>query len=819
MTDHHRAKTDMANDTEVDLEIAHVLFLDVVAYSRLPVDDQREIMAELNRLVRETEAFRAAEKVGKLFRLPTGDGMALAFFTTPDAPARCAVELAKALHDHPQCRIRMGLHSGPVSGITDVNDHSNIAGAGINIAQRVMDCGDAGHILLSRHIAEDLESYRVWRPYLHSLGECEVKHGLRLGLVNLYSDEVGNPETPAKVKAELTRVSETASNDRASRSGLLLTALVLLSLIGIAVSLFSHRTGPSGSGQTGTSLSTPPPAVYDKSIAVLPLESLSDDKQDTYFADGVQDQILTNLARVSDLRVISHTSVRQYQSGVQRNVREIGQQLGVAYVVEGSVQRSGNSLRINAQLIDARTDTHVWGETYDRTAADLFAIQSELAQSIAAQLKAKISPQQKAEIEERPTQDLVAFELYTQAKAIIDSYLNAEDVRAALLQALQSLDQAIKRDPNFVSAYCYAARANDLLYFFDLDPTSDRVESAEGAVKAARTLRPDSPEAHFAQADFLFRCRRDYDAAQEELAIARPGMPNSSPFFILSGYISRRRNHFPEAERDFSTAMAVDPRNPNAYNLLSDTYFLERRYADSVQNYTRVLAAGEQLPIVQFRKASSYFYGTGDSKPLREILARVPDMDVAGGQTPARVLLALIDNNFAEAERVLAASARQDFQEIDFSFYYPKAWFEALIARAKGDAPGATAAFRTTRQILEERLRTKPEHARTIAVLAQVDAALGDKDLAVREANHAIDLMPLSKDIYDGALVLEGLAQVYTWSGDRDHAIELVQKLVSIPSYVNYGRVKFHPLWAPLRGDPRFEQIMASLGPAKIGEK
>jgi len=235
-----------------------------------------------------------------------------------------------------------------------------------------------------------------------------------------------------------------------------------------------------------------------KSIAVLPFENLSDDKQNTYFADGVQDQILNNLAKVSDLKVISHTSARQYKSGIQRNLREIGRQLGVAYVVEGSVQRAGDRLRINAQLIDARTDAHIWAETYDRTAADLFAIQSELAEAIVAQLKAKLSPKQKAEIEERPTQDLVAFDLYLQAKQIVDSYLVAEDVRAALLKALQSLDEAIRRDEKFVAAYCYAARANDLLYFLDLDPTQDRILLAETAVNAALRLRDDSAEAHFA---------------------------------------------------------------------------------------------------------------------------------------------------------------------------------------------------------------------------------------------------------------------------------------------------------------------------------
>jgi len=580
---------------------------------------------------------------------------------------------------------------------------------------------------------------------------------------------------------------------------------IVLVAVAVSISLFflGRYTAPNGitSGDE------------NKSIAVLPFATLSDDRNDAYFADGVQDQILTNLAKVSDLKVISHTSVRQYKTSAERNMREIGRQLGVGYIVEGSVQRARDRLRINAQLIDARNDSHVWGETYDRTAADLFAIQSELAQSIVTQLKAKLSPEQKAEIEERPTQDLDAFELYIQAKAVVDSYVNATDVRAALLQALKSLDEAIKRDPNFVSAYCLAARANDLLFFFDLDPTPERITLAETAVNTALRLRPDLAEAHFARADFLFRCRRDYDRALEELAIARPGLPNSTPFFILSGYINRRRNHFPEAERDFSTAFALDPRNPNAYNLIADTYVLERRLPEAVHVYDNVLAAGETVPIVYFRRASNIQSGTGDIGPLRDFLARYPDMEIAGGQTPARVWISMLDRDYARAEKFLADSPRKDFQDIDFSFYFPKSWYEAMIAREKGDAAKATAAFRECREILAQRLVVKPEHARTIAVLAQVDANLGQKDLAISEAQHAIDLMPTSKDIYDGALVLEGLAQVYTWTGDRDRAIETLQKLQTMPGYTNYGRLKLHPLWAPLRGDPRFEKIVASLAP------
>jgi len=582
---------------------------------------------------------------------------------------------------------------------------------------------------------------------------------------------------------------------------------IYIVLVGAAVSISLFFLGRYTAPNRITS------AAENKSIAVLPFATLSDDRNDAYFAGGVQDQILTNLAKVSDLRVISHTSVRQYKTGAERNIREIGRQLGVGYIVEGSVQRARDRLRINAELIDAHTDSHIWAETYDRTAADLFAIQSELAQSIVTQLKTKLSPEQKAAIEERPTQDLDAFESYLQAKTVIDSYVNATDVRAAILQSLRSLDDAITRDPNFVSAYCYIARANDLLYFFDLDPTPERVTLAEAAVNNALRLRPDSAEAHFARADYLFRCRRDYDRALEELAIARPGLPNSSPFLILSGYINRRRNNFPQAERDFSTAFAIDPRNPNAYNLLADTYVLERRLAEAVQVADNVLAAGETVPIVYYRRASSIQSGTGDIGPLRDVLTKYPDMEFAGGQTPTRVWISMLDRDYARAEKFLADSPRKDFQDIDFSFYFPKSWYEAMIAREKGDAAKATAAFRECREILAQRLVVKPEHARTIAVLAQVDANLGQKDLAVSEAQHAIDLMPTSKDIYDGALVLEGLAQVYTWTGDRDRAVETLQKLMAMPGYTNYGRLKLHPLWAPLRGDPRFEKIVNSLAP------
>ena len=387
--------------SDVKLEIGHVLFIDIVGYSKLLITDQSQQLQKLKEIVRGTEQFRLAEAEGKLLRLPTGDGGALVFRNNPEAPVLCAMEISKEMKKHPELKVRMGIHSGPVNEITDLNEQANIAGAGINVAERVMDCGDAGHILLSQHVADDLEQYPRWRANLHDLGECEVKHGVRIGIANLYDSEVGNSQLPKKLQA----VKKHRAHVRwaAVAIGLLLVA----ALAAVVLSLL--RKGPARSLA----------AAVEKSIAVLPFENLSSDKENAYFTDGVQDEILTDLAKIADLKVISRTSVMQYKSGAPRNLREIGQQLGVAHVVEGSVQRAANKVRVNAQLIDARTDAHLWAQTYDRDLADVFAIQSEIAKAIADQLQAKLSPNEKKAIEQPPTTDLAAFDLYSRAKSLL----------------------------------------------------------------------------------------------------------------------------------------------------------------------------------------------------------------------------------------------------------------------------------------------------------------------------------------------------------------------------------------------------------------
>ena len=552
-------------------------------------------------------------------------------------------------------------------------------------------------------------------------------------------------------------------------------------------------------------------AIPAKSIAVLPFQNLSPDNAGTFFADSVQDQIMTNLAKVSDLKVISHTSVQQYRNELGRNVREIGRQLGVAYILEGTVQRAPSRVRVNAKLIDARTDSQIWAESYERDVADLVCHSKRSGSSnrepAPGQTLAPTKSRHRGNTDARPGRRLICI---CRPRRLSTLTWKPQIPRLSLLKAVRLLDEATGRDPSFVLAYCYVARAHNLLYFLDLDPTPNRDLLGEAAVTSALRLRPGSAEAHLAQADHYFRCHRDFEKTQEELAIARPGLPNSVPFFNLSGYINRRQGHWTEGERDFATAVKLDPRNPNAVNFLVDTFVLERRFPEAKLAYDRAIAAGMREPIALIRRAALDFGETGDPATLRAALAAAPDVDVGGGETSWRVLIAMMDRNYDEARRVLAASPRADFQDVDFSFYFPRAWYEGLIARAEGNKPKTIAAFTAARTVLESRLKNKPDDPRSLAVLAQVDANLGNKELALQEAQKAVALMPVSKDAYDGPLILQGLAQVYTWTGDHDRALDTLQTLLGMPGYISYGYLKTDPAWQPLRDHPRFQQLLSS---------
>src|SRR5438876_777082 len=363
---------------EIELEIAHVLFIDIVGYSKLAVNEQRALIEGLNDIVRATDEFQAAETTGRLIKIPTGDGVALVFYQSPEAPVDCALEISRALKNHPELRLRMGVHSGPVSGVIDLSGKANVAGAGINMAQRVMDCGDAGHILVSKRVAQDLEHYPHWRPHLHDLGKTEVKHGIRLSIVNLYTEELGNAAMPEKVKA--TRVTSAARERAVRRRKVLVAAALLVAAGAIGFVMLRHKRPLPTAGS----------AIPEKSIAVLPFENLSRDPDNAYFADGIQDEILTRLSKIADLKVISRTSTQHYKSAPE-DLHEIGRQLGVAHILQGSVQKSGGIVRVNVQLIKAANDSHLWADTFDRKLTDILSVESEVAKAIADQLRAKLT--------------------------------------------------------------------------------------------------------------------------------------------------------------------------------------------------------------------------------------------------------------------------------------------------------------------------------------------------------------------------------------------------------------------------------------------
>src|SRR3989440_3840391 len=602
---------------DLPLEIAHLLLIDVVGYSKLLVNDQVESLQQLNRIVRSTDCFRAAEAKDKLIRLPTGDGMALLFFENLEQPARCALEIAQALQDHPEIQVRMGIHSGPVNQVPDVNDRVNIAGAGINIAQRVLDCGDAGHILLSKHVADDLVQYRHWQPYLHDLGECEVKHGLRLHLFNLWKDGIGNLARPEKFKHGKRWKDKAPIRPVAPQHWpkwtLLFTLILAATALALSFAIWFLR--PKDSTSTLDAL------VSAKSIAVLPFENLSDDKQNAYFADGIQDEILTNLAKVADLKVISRTSVMQYRDTAQRNLREIARALGVAHVLEGTVQRASGRVRVSAQLIDARTDAHVWGESYDREIADVFAIENELAEKIVAQLKSKLSPSEKAAIEEKPTSDLAAYDLYLRARDLIERSVFGSG--SELIEAIRLLEQAVQRDRSFALAYYQLAHAHDQLYVRAIDHTPERLKLAESAIELLRRLQPDSGETHLALAKNLYWGHLDYDNARKELAAAERALPNESLVFLLAGYIDRRQGRWDESLKNMQRAISLDPSGPQTPFVLeqiSRTYELLRRYSEVTALMDRALALAPNNPSLRYQRANIDLVSRADIQPLKNIL-------------------------------------------------------------------------------------------------------------------------------------------------------------------------------------------------------
>src|SRR5436190_8847157 len=493
---------DIERERDFRLEIAHVLFIDIVAYSKLLTNEQRERQQELNRIVRETEQFRAAEAEDKLVRIPTGDGMVLAFFTSPDAPARCAIAISDALRGRNDLPLRMGIHSGPVDLVEDVNDKPNLAGAGVNIAQRIMNCGDAGHILLSARAADDLSQHAEWKAQLHEIGEAEVKHGARVRVFSLYHDGVGNRQLPQELQRQrLVR----------RRRIYLATASAAMLLVILAVGTWGWQHHARSVEKAKLEAA----ARREKSVAVLPFESLSKEEQNTVFAEGVHREVLSNLAKIADLKVISRTSVMHYKPGTDRNLKQIADELGVNYVVEGSVQREASHIHVTVELIDARTDTQAWAENYDGNLSEVLSFQSEIAQRISNQLGAKLSPRESTELAGRPTDDIAAFESYIRARALMESSdadSEPNKYRDDYMRAVQLLEQAVARDPRFAAGYWALAEANTQLY--RNAPTKPEFRSrADAAVKEAKRIAPEAGETLHAEARLIYYGEHDYHKA------------------------------------------------------------------------------------------------------------------------------------------------------------------------------------------------------------------------------------------------------------------------------------------------------------------
>jgi len=799
---------------DLQLEIAHLLLIDVVGYSKLLVNEQIELLQELKQIVRSTESFRAAEARGELIRVPTGDGMALAFFHSPEEPARCALEISRALQDHPNIQLRMGVHSGPINRVTDVNEKTNIAGPGINVAQRVMDCGDAGHILLSAHVAEDLCQYRHWQPVLHDLGECEVKYGLRLHLFNLYKDGLGNPQVPEKLRPGRRRPASAISVRpvtalRWPKAALAIAFLVAAVALVISSLIFFNRGRPTSVARAVSALA----AIPEKSIAVLPFENLSNDKENAYFADGVQDEILTGLSRVADLKVISRTSVMHYKAGLQRNLREVAADLGVAHVLEGTVQRADGRVRVNAQLIDARTDSHLWAERYDRDVADVFAIESELAGKIVAQLQAQISPSVKAAIEQKPTADLVAHDLYIRAKTLVATAVFSTPEQESLSEAVRLLNQAIERDPAFALAYYQLVRAHDLLYFGGTDHTPARLTLADSAIQSLTRLRPDSGEAHLALANHLYLGYLDYDHAREELKLAQQSLPNDPLVFEILGYIDRRQGRWAESTKNLERAIELDPQNRGFLKQLADSYVCLRQYADAERVLDRVIALAPKDSSMRAYRASIELEWHADPHPLSSTIRAIIAEDSREAQNIAELWLkvSLCERDFDGARRALAALpiAGCYYDTIPF----PRSWCEGVAARMRGDTAAAHAAFAKTRAETAKLIADQPDYAEALCVLGMADAALGNKEDAIREGRRAVELTPVSKNAIAGPSLIECLALIDAWTGEKDLALHQLAVAVSTPGFLSYGELRLHPYWDPLRGDPRFEKIVASLAP------
>jgi TolB-like protein/class 3 adenylate cyclase/Flp pilus assembly protein TadD len=784
-------------EPRLHLEVGHILFLDIVGFSRLFVDEQKELVQELNQIVRETNQFQAAEAEGKLTRLPTGDGMVLVFTNNPEAPVECALEISQKLQSRPQLKLRMGIHSGPVNPVADVNDQASLAGAGINVAQRVMSCGDTGHILLSKNLAEHLEHYAYWRSHLHDIGEARVKHSAKIPLVNLYTDQLGNSALPEKLR-------------RARAAFRLKSAVVaaLLLIAALGVGFWMLRRPQEKYERTAT-------AIPSKSIAVLPFENQSEDKANAYFADGVQDEILTRLSKIADLKVISRTSTQHYKS-TPENLPEIARLLGVAHILEGSVQKSGDTVRVNVQLIKAANDSHLWADTFDRKLTDIFSVESEVAKAIADQLRVKLTGQEEQVIAAKPTDNPEAYDAYLLGL----TYSQFPPTLANDLGAQKYLKEAVRLDPKFALAWALLSHVDARGYLTgSLQPTVTLREEARQAAETALTLQPNLGEAILATGYYHYACLKDYDTALRYFEQARQFLPNSSLIPESLAYVARRRGQWDRSESYFNEAERLDPRNVNLLNEHAGSYIMLRRFPEALRKLDQILnITPNDLDTLTVKACIEQ--AEGDLPRAAALLAPLhPNADDSFA-LETQVYQEILERRPAQfTPRLKEILTKPDpaLGYINGELRFWLGWAQDVA----GDHAAAQESWRQARRELEPFLKEQPDNYALIGDLALTNMGLGDKAAALALSARAMAALPIEKDAMTGPNPIEVLARVAARMGEPDRAIAALQKLLSIPYVGALGAgmpltpalLRLDPMFNPLRNDPRFQKLAASEAP------
>ncbi len=768
--------------------LAAIMFTDMVGYSALCQKDERlanQLLEDHRRMVRAALATLGGREVDT-----TGDGFLLEFQSAVQA-VHCAIliqqrqaERNAAIVEARRFQFRVGIHLGEIE-----SDERNIVGDGVNIAARLEPLSPHGglaisgavHTLVRNHLSADFRS--VGTPPLKNISEA-----VEVFLLD-----------PAAVRAvQLPKPEARKAQAKPRRR-----SWKLIALVAFAILLWFRQCGDEPKG-------TAVREDAEKSIAVLPFSNFSSDKENEYFASGIHDSLLTHLARVKDLKVISRTSVMQYKDGA-RNLREIGEELGVAHIVEGSVQRTGNRVRVQAQLIEAASDRHLWAESYDRDMADVFAIQTEIAEQIVAAVRGALTPQEKSSIERRPTGNAEAYDLYLRAAELYrqPNFNNRE--ASFSIQTL--LEQAVALDPDFALAYAAQSRLHSEAYWWGLDTTARRRDQAKAAVETALRLQPDLPEAHLAMGMYFYHCYRDYEHALEEFEEALRGTPGSADTRAAIGYVQRRRGQWDQSVETLKRAAELDPGNASAQLDIADTYVGMRRYGEAAAAFEKARALAPEDVGVRLAALSVVLLRTGETGPMRKVLESLPaGVDPGEAVSIARILLARFEGRYADAVALLTALPRDGFPLGSSNFVVPKDFIIGQSYRAMGDMQRARTHFARAREQVQAYIEQEPDSvnlAEAHAWLGLTQANLGDRDAALRNAGRAVELLPASRDAYDGPEIAMLAAATRMRLGDHDRALAELAPLLSVPGGLHAHLLKRDPEWQPLWNDARFQKLIA----------